>query len=209
MPSEVDNGAQGGPVDVFAFTLRLPTDTHYMLECESCLPRLVLQATDGTILKRTHGSTRAEFRVPLKPGSYEISAASVAGRGGAYQLAISAGLELSPTLQTFTAVATRQKGTKTIKTEVLLRIGWDTITLQDSNSDDIVKTFKADEILSINSATTHGTDVAGALLPGPAFSSQDNQRVTIRTSAESVALDVGAKQYPLVVSELERVTRKK
>jgi hypothetical protein len=180
-----------------------------MLECESCLPRLVLQGTDGTILKRIHGSTRAEFRVPLKPGSYEISAASFAGRGGAYQLAISAGLELYPTLQTFIAVATRQKGTKTSKTEVLLRIGWDTITLQDSSSDEIVKTFKADEILSINSATTHGTDVAGAPLLGAAFSPQDNQRVTIRTSDESVALDVGAKQYPLVVSELERLTRKK
>jgi hypothetical protein len=85
MPKSVDAGAKGGPSDPYTFTLSKPTRFYALLECDSCLPRLVLTGPDEAVNKRASGLTTTTLKVDLDTGTYVLRAASDNGWGGDYE----------------------------------------------------------------------------------------------------------------------------
>jgi len=214
MPIDIDKGAKGGPVDSIAFRLNQPSRVYLMLECEQCLPRLVLMDGDGVALKKDtlQTSRPARVKADLKTGDYVVKVGSVVARGGSYALTVSNTAEPEATLLVFNYVkAGIVKGGKSVQTRVTVRVGWSGVTLQEADHPEkVLRTIPFADVVGIDSATTSTSNMTAAVLFGPAFAQSGHQQwITMRTSAETVTLQVEAKDYPLVLSELQRLTAKK
>jgi hypothetical protein len=213
MPKDIDKGAKGGPVDEFVFTISQPVRFRAMLECESCLPRLILN-TDARILAKTNHYLTADIDQRLQPGKHTLWAGTITGRDGSYLLQVSDdGKALTPKLKSFPSVAASyQSGTKTIKALTTVRLGWESVVAQKSaaNVGQVFKAIKYSDILGVDNTITSTANV-GAIVAFGAYgaAARSEQRwITIRTADEAVVLNVPARHYAMLLAELQRVTGK-
>jgi hypothetical protein len=210
MPEQLDKGAKGGPAERYRLSVKAKTKFRALLECDSCLPRMILLDGAGVVLAKSNDPIAAKISATLAPGDYTVWVASVPDRQGAYVLSTSAGEEIAGVIQTFTGVtASFQSGTKTVKQDVTVRVGLESVVLQESYDTKIFKTFKRTDIQTVEGSTTNKTNVGAAIMWGPSVAGAQQQKwIRVTAADQNVALEVPSKTYQLLLAELERIAKK-
>lgn len=211
MSEALDKGAKGGPSERYAFTLKAKTKFRALLECDSCLPRLVLQDSAGLVIKKASNEIAVDLSATLEAGSYALSASTVPDRQGAYVLGTSnTGEEIDAKIQVYRDVTgSYQSGSKTIKKSVIVKVGLESIVLVEPVDFKIFKSLKRSDIQSVEGATTNKTNVGAAIMWGPAVAGAQQQKwIRITAAEQNLALEVPSKTYQLLLAELERIAKR-
>jgi hypothetical protein len=141
-------------MDTYTFILTQPTHFFALLECDSCLPRLVLLAPNELVCKRAGNGVDAPMKIDLDKGTYTLCVGSVAGRGGNYELRVS---DTEPTakMPVFIDIAMRVQEGQKAKTYTALtaRVGPRLLLIE--NTSGIVRSIKSGEGEGADASINH------------------------------------------------------